>query len=126
MKEPDSPTQKTKSDISNDDADVVVEDDTEEGGYKSDRSASDDGSTDAVVDRRRNKGSSGYEESGEEDGVSEISEGYFLVFFSPRVSLVHIFVWNNPLFHMQANLGTLMYKLTFSNQRSIDHILKLK
>jgi len=74
-KEPDSPSQKTKSKIGNSDPDEVVENDTEEGGYKSDRSASDDGSTDAVVDRRRNKGSSGYEESGEEDGVSEISEG---------------------------------------------------
>lgn len=55
-----------------------MEDDTEEAGYKSDKSASDEGSTDAVVDRRREKGSSGYEESGEEEeGVSEISEGLF-------------------------------------------------
>ena len=65
-----------KQDIDDNDDDVIVENDIEEAGYRSDRSASDEGSTDAVVDRRRDKGSSGYEESGEEEeGVSEISEG---------------------------------------------------
>ena len=62
---------------------MIVEHDTEEGGYKSDRSASDDGSTDAAVDRRRNRDSSGYEESCEdEEGTSEISEGkiYYAIF----------------------------------------------
>ncbi|XP_065052515.1 trichohyalin-like isoform X1 [Rhopilema esculentum] len=56
-------------------SDVIVENETEDG-YRSDRSASDDGSTDAVTERKREKGSSGYEESGEEEeGISEISEG---------------------------------------------------
>lgn len=61
----------------NDENHANDENDTEEAGYRSDRSASDDGSTDAFVDRKRDKGSSGYEESGEEEeeGVSEISEG---------------------------------------------------
>ena len=65
--------------IDDNEDDVIVEGETEEGGYRSDRSASDDGSTDAAVDRRRDRGSSGYEESGEEEtgGVSEISEGNY-------------------------------------------------
>ena len=55
-----------------------MENETEDG-YRSDRSASDEGSTDAVTERKREKGSSGYEESGEEEeGISEISEGIFL------------------------------------------------
>ena len=56
-----------------------AESDTEEAGYKSDKSASDEGSTDNVVDRRRSKGSSGYEESddGREEEGSDVSESNY-------------------------------------------------
>ena len=94
--EPDPSPKDTDAQVDEDDEDVIVENDTEEAGYKSDRSASDDESTDAVVDRMRNKDSSGYEESGEEEeGVSEISEGVFCNCLSLHLFLFH---WTNVHF----------------------------